>query len=228
MGVWQLTSSWRSRVLALWWPRPPGGKRSSLQRIDAPGSGVWQFGLGHPRCSSSGRIRKRAKARNLIRDRQLQIWNWEYVWLAFLSCLLRQAKHVLDRFCFALRLIVFIYSNPILIYISLNRLPIWNLQNRIMFPLAFVVGWLQGHWWGFISRNYVVWSTVYLMNVFIALKGSHFWLVLVQFRYAQSIDAQVRLGTRQISFLIFIIHAPNRRAGYQLVASKTIHRTVMM
>ena len=46
-----------------------------------------------------------------------------------------------------------------------------------MFPLAFVAGWLQGHWWGFISRNYVVWPTFFLMNVFIALKGSHFWLL---------------------------------------------------
>ena len=46
-----------------------------------------------------------------------------------------------------------------------------------MFPLAFVGGWLQGHWWGFISRNYVVCSTFLLMNVFIALKGSHFWFL---------------------------------------------------
>ena len=44
-----------------------------------------------------------------------------------------------------------------------------------MFPLAFVAEWLQDHWWGFISRNYVVWPTFLLMNVFIALKGSHFW-----------------------------------------------------
>ena len=36
---------------------------------------------------------------------------------------------------------------------------------------------LQGHWWGFISRNYVVWPTFLLMNVFIALKGSHFWFL---------------------------------------------------
>ena len=43
-----------------------------------------------------------------------------------------------------------------------------------MFPLAFVAGWLQGHWWGFISRNYVVWPTFLLINVFTALKGSHF------------------------------------------------------
>ena len=51
------------------------------------------------------------------------------------------------------------------------------LKFRKMFPLAFVAGWLQGYWWGFISRNYVVWSTFFLMNVFIALKGSHFWIL---------------------------------------------------
>ena len=49
-----------------------------------------------------------------------------------------------------------------------------------MFPLAFVAGWLQGHWWGFIRRNYVVWPTFLLMNVFIALKGSHFWFSFIR------------------------------------------------
>ena len=44
--------------------------------------------------------------------------------------------------------------------------------------LAFDAGLLQGHWWGFISRNYIVWPTFLLMNVFIALKGSHFWFLL--------------------------------------------------
>ena len=63
------------------------------------------------------------------------------------------------------------------LYQSLNWLPVWNSQNCSMFPLAFVAGWLQGHWWGFISRNYVVWPTFLLMNVFIALKGSHFWFL---------------------------------------------------
>ena len=62
---------------------------------------------------------------------------------------------------------------------SLNRLPIWNSQNCSMFPLASVAGWLQGHWWGFISRNYVVWPTFFLMNVFIALKGSRFWFLFI-------------------------------------------------
>ena len=45
------------------------------------------------------------------------------------------------------------------------------------FPLAFIAGWLQGHWWGFISRNYVVLPTFLLINVFIALKGSYFWFL---------------------------------------------------
>ena len=63
------------------------------------------------------------------------------------------------------------------LYQSLNRLPIWNSQNCSMFSLAFVAGWLQGHWWGFISRNYVVWPTFLFMNIFIALKGSHFWFL---------------------------------------------------
>ena len=53
-----------------------------------------------------------------------------------------------------------------------------SIPNRLSFPLAFVAGWLHGHWWGFISRNYVVWPTFFLMNVFIALKGSHFWFYI--------------------------------------------------
>ena len=43
-----------------------------------------------------------------------------------------------------------------------------------LFPPAFVAGSFKGHWWGFISRNYVVWPIFFLMNVFIALKGTHF------------------------------------------------------
>ena len=35
---------------------------------------------------------------------------------------------------------------------------------------GFVAGSLQGHWWGFLSWNYVVWPIFFLMNVFIALE----------------------------------------------------------
>ena len=73
---------------------------------------------------------------------------------------------------------VYLFGPHFDLYQSLNRLPIWNSQNCSMFPLAFVAGWLQGHWWGFISRNYVVWPTFFLMNVYIALKGSHFWFYI--------------------------------------------------
>ena len=61
----------------------------------------------------------------------------------------------------------------------LNRLPIWNSQTCSMFPLAFVAGSLQGHWWGFMCRNYVIWPIFFLMNVFIALKGTHFLFLFV-------------------------------------------------
>ena len=54
---------------------------------------------------------------------------------------------------------------------------LFEIRKIAVFPLAFIAGWLQGHWWGFISRNYVVWPTFLLMNVFIALKGSHFWFL---------------------------------------------------
>ena len=42
-----------------------------------------------------------------------------------------------------------------------------------------VVGSLQGHWWGFISRNYIVWPISFVMNVFIALKGTHVLFLFV-------------------------------------------------
>ena len=74
---------------------------------------------------------------------------------------------------------VFIYLDPILIYISLWIDCLFEIRIIAMFPLAFIAGWLQGHWWGFISRNYVVWPTFLLMNVFIALKGSHFWFLFI-------------------------------------------------
>ena len=74
---------------------------------------------------------------------------------------------------------IFIYLDRILIYISLWIDCLFEIRKIAVFPLAFIVGWLQGHCWGFISRNYVVWPTFLLMNVFIALKGSHFWFLFI-------------------------------------------------
>ena len=60
--------------------------------------------------------------------------------------------------------------------------------------LHFVAGSLQGHWWGFISRNYVVWPIFFLMNVFIALTGIHFL-----FLFAFTAVGVVQCGGRQMS-----------------------------
>ena len=67
-------------------------------------------------------------------------------------------------------------------------------QNCSVFPLAFAARSLQGHWWGFISRNYVVWPIFFLMNVFIALKGTHFW-----FLFAFTAAGVVLCGGRKTS-----------------------------
>ena len=37
--------------------------------------------------------------------------------------------------------------------------------------------------WGFISWNYVVWPIFFLTNIFIALKGTHFWFWFVYIRW---------------------------------------------
>ena len=50
-----------------------------------------------------------------------------------------------------------------------------------IFPLAFVAGSLQVRWWGFIRRNYVVRPIFFLMNVYIALKGTHICICFLFF-----------------------------------------------
>ena len=53
--------------------------------IGVPSPGLWQFGLGPPRCSSPGRIRKRAKALTLPDLWQVITIMKLGVWLAFLD-----------------------------------------------------------------------------------------------------------------------------------------------
>ena len=52
---------------------PPGGKRSSLQRIGTPSPGVWQFGLGPPGVVLHEELERMQKARSQIIDRRLQM-----------------------------------------------------------------------------------------------------------------------------------------------------------
>ena len=44
------------------------------------------------------------------------------------------------------RQVFYLFGPHFDLYQSLNRLPIWNSQNCIMFYLAFVARWLQGHY----------------------------------------------------------------------------------
>ena len=105
---------------------------------------------------------------------------------------------------------LFIYHLPPSVILSVNedsvfnRLPIWKSQNCSMIPLAFVVGWLQGHWWGFIRRNYVAWPTFLLMNVFMALKGSHFW-ILFDFTAAGVVPCDGRKTSPRTSTIVQFI-----------------------
>ena len=99
------------------------------------------------------------------------------------------------------------------LYQSLNRVPIWNSQNCSVFPLAFVAGSLQRHWWGFFSRNYVVWPIFFLMNVFIALKGSHF-LFLFAFTAAGGVQCGGRKTSPRTSTIVqlYFLFSPLRSA----------------
>ena len=110
------------------------------------------------------------------------------------KCLIQ--TRILDRFL--------IYRTPFDLYQSLNRLLIWNSQNCSIFPLVFVAGWLQGHWWDFISRNYIVWPIFFLMNVFIALKGTHF-LFLFAFTAAGVVKCDGRKTSPPTSTIVQFI-----------------------
>ena len=108
------------------------------------------------------------------------------------------------------RQVFYIFGPHFDLYQSLNRLPIWNSQNCSMFPLAFVTGWLQGH---FISRNYVVWPIFFLMNVFIALKWSHFWF-LFTFTAADGVQRGGRkMSPRTSTIVQFIFMSPTEGEG---------------
>ena len=98
---------------------------------------------------------------------------------------------------------VFIYLGSILIYISLWIDCLFEIRKIAVFPLAFIAGWLQGHWWGLISRNYVVWPTFLLMNVFIALKGSHFWFLLEALQRARMPRKEKNPQAIYVSLTIF-------------------------
>ena len=105
---------------------------------------------------------------------------------AKLTC--RPGRHLLCTRPIAFILQCYVFLGPNIGSKVLRNLKIWNRKREASATcwwhafrhvrIRAFAGWLQGHWWGFISRNYVVWPTFLLMNVFIALKGSHFWFLL--------------------------------------------------
>ena len=59
-------------------------------------------------------------------------------------------------------------------------------------------------WWGFICRNYVVWPTFLLMNVFITLKGSHFWFLFQYWLALTCIESETRYGANFDNLFLFL------------------------
>ena len=87
---------------------------------------------------------------------------------------------------------VFNHSDPILIYISLWIDCLFENRKIASCFSSFRCRSLQGHWWGSISRNFVVWPIFFLMNVFIDLKGTHIW-----FLFAFTAAGVVQCGGRK-------------------------------
>ena len=86
----------------------------------------------------------------------------------------------------------FIYLDPILIYISLWIDCLFEIHKiAACFPLAFVAKSIQGHWWGFLSRNVEVWPIYFLTKVFTALKGTHFCIFIGYRNVPKFSDRQV-------------------------------------
>ena len=88
-----------------------------------------------------------------------------------------------------------VIENLILICTSLWIDCLFEIRKLQFFPLAFVAGSLQGHWWGFVSWNYVVRPIFFLMNVFIALKGTHFLFLFYSLLVGMSVIGKLGIPT---------------------------------
>ena len=98
----------------------------------------------------------------------------------------------LYRFLIIVYLFTFNYFDPIMIYFSLWIDCLFEIRKTALYfhwlllPCHFRV-----HWGGFIGRNYVVSAIFFLVNVCIALKGTHFW-----FSFAFTAASAVQCGGR--------------------------------
>ena len=69
------------------------------------------------------------------------------------------------------------YLNLIWIYINHCLTSLLKLEITVL--CGFHCQFIQGHWRGMIIRNRSVWPTLFLLNVFTALKRTHFYILFV-------------------------------------------------
>ena len=72
----------------------------------------------------------------------------------------------------------FNYLNLIWIYISHCMTSLLKLEITVWLS-GFHCQFIHGHWRGLVIRNRSVWPTLFLLNVFTALKGTHFYISFV-------------------------------------------------
>ena len=81
---------------------------------------------------------------------------------------------------------VFIYLDPILIYLSLWIDCLFEIRKiAVRFLWLSLPGDYRVTDETLLDEKKVVWPTFLLMNVFIALKGSHFWILFESYLVAQ-------------------------------------------
>ena len=93
--------------------------------------------------------------------------------------------------------------------------------------VCFLGNSLPGHYRftdeGFFSRNYVVWPIFFLMNVFIALKGTHFLFLfavgLINYKAADHLRFGIPCQTNHLAFLSYhmVINSYNCAISFVVV-----------
>ena len=105
------------------------------------------------------------------------------------------------------------------LYQSLNRLPIWNLQNCSSFPLAFVAGSLQGHWWALLEETtqqsvadhyYLVLPTICCCSLLLGTPNNQL-LIITTWYFQQSVADNYSLVLPTISCWSLLLGTPNNQ-----------------
>ena len=98
------------------------------------------------------------------------------------------------------------YLDPILIYISLWIDCLFENPKLQYVSSVFRCQVITGSMMSFFSPNYVSWPIFFLMNVFIALKGTHFWFWFSRLMECRRRTAIFDYDTPWITFHWFLRH----------------------